>query len=57
MQKIGERFLYHDSIMLEAKRQKDAYGRMEDWAVQLSQFVEDDVFATFVQVCMIPCQI
>ncbi|XP_048320595.2 uncharacterized protein LOC107425930 [Ziziphus jujuba] len=50
VQKIGQRFLYRDSVMLEAKRQKDAYGRVEDWAVEFSKLVEDDVFATFVQV-------
>lgn len=40
--------------MLEAERQKTAHGRMEDWAVQFSQLVEDDVFATFVQVLHLP---
>ena len=50
VQKIWQRFLYRDSIMLEAERQKTAYGRMEDWAVQFSQLVKDDAFATFVQV-------
>ncbi|KAL5569670.1 hypothetical protein UlMin_026245 [Ulmus minor] len=50
VKKIWQRFLYRDSFMLEAKRQKAAYGRMEDWAVQFSELFEDDVFATFVQI-------
>lgn len=36
--------------MLEAERQKTAFGRSKDWAFEFSQLVEDDVFATFVQV-------
>lgn len=50
MQKIWQRFLYRDSIMLEAERQKTDFGHMEDWAAQFSQLIEDDVVATFVQV-------
>lgn len=50
MQKIWQRFLYRDSILLEAERQRAAFGFVEDWAVQLLQLVEDDVFATFLQV-------
>lgn len=50
MRKIWQRFLYRDSIMLEAERQKTAFGREGDWAIEFLQLVEDDVFATFVQV-------
>ncbi|XP_050244781.1 uncharacterized protein LOC126692990 isoform X1 [Quercus robur] len=50
VQKIWQRFLYRDSMMLEADRQKTAFGHVEDWAVELLQLIEDDVFATFVQV-------
>ena len=50
MQKIWQRFLYRDSIMLEAERQKTDFGHMEDWAAQFSRLIEDDVVATFVQV-------
>ena len=50
VQKIWQRFLYRDSMMLEAERQKNAHSHMDDWAVQFSQMVEDDVFATFLQV-------
>lgn len=50
VKKIWQRFLYRDSILLEAERQKDACGRIDDWAEQLSQLREDDVFATFIQV-------
>ena len=50
VQKIWQRFLYRDSILLEAERQKTAFGRVEDWAVQFLQQTEDDVFTTFLQV-------
>ncbi|PON32049.1 Exostosin-like [Parasponia andersonii] len=50
VQKIWQRFLYRDAIMLEAERQNTAYGRMADWAVQFTQLAEDDAFATFLQV-------
>lgn len=50
MQKIWQRFLYRDSILLEAERQKTGFGHMDDWAVEFSQLIEDDVFQTFVQV-------
>lgn len=50
VQKIWQRFLYRDSIMLEAERQNATYGRKESWADEFSQLVEDDVFATVVQV-------
>ncbi|TXG70461.1 hypothetical protein EZV62_005396 [Acer yangbiense] len=50
VQKIWQRFLYRDSILLEAERQKAAFGRMDDWAEQFLQLSEDDVFSTVVQV-------
>ncbi|OMO63122.1 Exostosin-like protein [Corchorus capsularis] len=50
VQKIWQRFLYRDSILLEAERQKTVFGRVEDWAVQFLQQTEDDVFTTFLQV-------
>lgn len=50
LQKIWQRFVYRDSILLEAERQKVAFGHVEDWAVELSQLFEDDVLATFIQV-------
>ncbi|KAM1109532.1 hypothetical protein EV2_009258 [Malus domestica] len=50
VQKIWQRFLYRDSIMLEAERQKTVFGRMREWAAQFSQLIEDDVFATLIQV-------
>lgn len=43
--------MYRDSVLLEAERQKNALGLVEDWAREFSQLLEDDVFATFVQVC------
>lgn len=36
--------------MLEADRQKTAFGFGEDWAVKFSELTEDDAFATFIQV-------
>lgn len=50
VKKIWQRFIYRDSILLEAVRQKTAFGYMEDWAEKLSQLKEDDVFATLIQV-------
>ncbi|KAK9921833.1 hypothetical protein M0R45_030329 [Rubus argutus] len=50
VQKLWQRFLYRDSILLEAERQKTSFGHMDDWAVEFSQLIEDDVFQTFVQV-------
>lgn len=50
VQKIWQRFLYRNSILLEAERQKTAFGLVEDWAIQFLQQSEDDVFTTFVQV-------
>lgn len=47
--------MYRDSILLEAERQKTAFGRVEDWAAKLLELSEDDVFATFIQVYLKPC--
>ncbi|KAI7997999.1 putative glucuronosyltransferase Os01g0926700 [Camellia lanceoleosa] len=50
VQKIWQRFLYRDSFLLEAERQKTASGRVDDWATMFLQLVEDDVVATIIQV-------
>ncbi|EPS66816.1 hypothetical protein M569_07961, partial [Genlisea aurea] len=50
VRKIFPRFLYRDSVMLEAARQKKLHGVVEDWAVQFSQIHGDDVFATLMQI-------
>lgn len=50
VKKIWQRFLYRDSNLLEAERQKTVFGRVEDWAKKLAQLKEDDVFATLIQV-------
>lgn len=50
IQKIWQRFLYRDSMLLEAERQKTAFGYVEDWAVEFLRLTDDDVVATFVQV-------
>jgi hypothetical protein len=42
--------------MLEAERQKSAFGRVEDWAAEFMKLIEDDVFATFVQVYFFLCR-
>ncbi|MQL79110.1 hypothetical protein Taro_011525 [Colocasia esculenta] len=48
---IWQRFLYRDSVLLEAERQKKIFGKMEDWAVEYSKLgEEDDIFSTFIQV-------
>ncbi|XP_047311326.1 uncharacterized protein LOC124914762 [Impatiens glandulifera] len=50
VRKIWQRFLYRDSILLEAERQKSTYGRVSERDVALSQLKEDDVFSTVMQV-------
>lgn len=53
MKKIWQRFLYRDSVVLEAERQKAVRGSVEDWGLVFSQLEEDDVFATFIQVYVV----
>ncbi|KAM0950361.1 putative hexosyltransferase [Dioscorea sansibarensis] len=48
--KIWQRFMYRDSVLLEARRQKNLFDKEEGWAVEYSKLEEDDVFATFIQV-------
>lgn len=50
VKKIWQRFLYRDSMLLEAERQKTVFGHVNDWAKELSQLKEDDAFATLIQV-------
>ncbi|KAK9181367.1 hypothetical protein WN944_024504 [Citrus x changshan-huyou] len=50
VQKVWQRFLYRDSILLEAKRQNAKFGRMNDWAVEFLKLREDDVFTTLIQI-------
>ncbi|GJT73770.1 exostosin family protein [Tanacetum coccineum] len=47
---IWQRYFYRDAIMLEAERQKSAYGYIKDWAETLSELSDDDVFTTFIQI-------
>ncbi|PIA53521.1 hypothetical protein AQUCO_00900245v1 [Aquilegia coerulea] len=47
---IWQRFLYRDSVLLEAERQKSRYGHVDDWVVEFISLNEDDVFSTFIQV-------
>ncbi|KAG8371916.1 hypothetical protein BUALT_Bualt12G0012600 [Buddleja alternifolia] len=50
VKKIWQRFLYRDSMMLEAERQNTTMRLVEDWAVKFSELDEDDAFATLIQV-------
>ncbi|PKI40097.1 hypothetical protein CRG98_039550 [Punica granatum] len=50
VQRIWQRFLYRDSVLLEAERQKTVRDSVADWATAILQLSEDDVFATFLQV-------
>ncbi|OWM67216.1 hypothetical protein CDL15_Pgr000668 [Punica granatum] len=50
VQRIWQRFLYRDSVLLEAERQKTVLDSVADWATAILQLSEDDVFATFLQV-------
>ncbi|KAF8398413.1 hypothetical protein HHK36_017340 [Tetracentron sinense] len=50
VQMIWQRFLYRDSILLEAERQKTVFSRVDDWAEEFLRLSEDDVFGTFIQV-------
>ncbi|XP_020580195.1 uncharacterized protein LOC110024520 [Phalaenopsis equestris] len=47
---IWQRFLYLDTLLLEAKRQSSLFSAEEDWAVEFSKLGDDDVFATFIQI-------
>ncbi|XP_020526336.1 uncharacterized protein LOC18439978 isoform X2 [Amborella trichopoda] len=49
VQNIWQRFLYRDSVMLEANRQSEMYDSEYDWGQEFSKLVEDDVFSTFIQ--------
>ncbi|KAL7138513.1 hypothetical protein ABFS83_10G169300 [Erythranthe nasuta] len=50
VKKIWQRFLYRDSILLEAARQNRTIGLVESWAERFSELDGDDAFATLVQV-------
>lgn len=50
VRKIWQRFMYRETVMLEAQRQKASYGFQEDWADEFSQLIDDDVVATVLQV-------
>lgn len=50
VRKIWQRFLYRDSMMLEAERQNTTIGLVESWAERFQELGEDDVFTTLMQV-------
>lgn len=47
---MWQRFLYRDSVMLEAERQRSNHGYVDTWAAKFSELTQDDAFATFLQV-------
>ncbi|MCL7032374.1 hypothetical protein MKW94_014181, partial [Papaver nudicaule] len=49
VKRIWQRFLYRDSVLLEAERQKTTFGHVKDWAIEFLRLTEDDVFSTFIQ--------
>ncbi|XP_012567804.1 uncharacterized protein [Cicer arietinum] len=50
VQKIRQRFLYRDCVILEAERQKAAFGYLDDWKVEFLKLMENDVTTTLIQV-------
>ncbi|KAG2403424.1 glucuronoxylan glucuronosyltransferase [Vigna angularis] len=50
VKKIWQRFVYRDSVLLEAERQKYAFGHVDDWAIEFLKLTEDDVSATLMQI-------
>jgi len=56
VQKIWQRFLYRDAVLLEAERQKTSIGHVDDWAIEFLKLTEDDVTATLIQVLFFICQ-
>ncbi|XP_014514271.1 uncharacterized protein LOC106772395 [Vigna radiata var. radiata] len=50
VKKIWQRFVYRDSVLLEAERQKSAFGHVDDWAIEFLKLTEDDVSATLMQI-------
>ncbi|XP_078440499.1 putative glucuronoxylan glucuronosyltransferase F8H [Wolffia australiana] len=47
---IWQRFIYRDSVMLEAERQKNLFGNVEVWGDEFSKLRDDDVLATLIHV-------
>ncbi|EPS72577.1 hypothetical protein M569_02178, partial [Genlisea aurea] len=50
VRKIWPRFLYRDSILLEAERQNNTIRLVEKWAKEFLELQGDDVFATLMQI-------
>ncbi|KAL6553819.1 hypothetical protein OROMI_019492 [Orobanche minor] len=50
VRKIWQRFLYRDSILLEAARQNATIGLTENWATKFHEIEGDDAFTTLVQI-------
>lgn len=53
VRKIWQRFLYRDSILLEAARQNATIGLTENWATKFHEIEGDDAFTTLVQVILL----
>lgn len=50
IQKLWQRFIYRDSVLLEAQRQKKEFNKTSEWATSFVTLVEDDAVSTFLQV-------
>lgn len=45
---MWQRFLYRDSMLLEADRQNATYGLSEGWAVKFREIEGNDAFASLI---------
>lgn len=54
VQGLWQRFTWHYSVKLEAKRQWSGFGRQPEWARVYSELADDDAYATLLQVCNAP---
>lgn len=50
VQKLWPRFIYRDSILLEAERQQKEFNKTSEWGRAFSTIVDDDAVSTFLQV-------
>ncbi|MCO5614912.1 hypothetical protein L7F22_069197 [Adiantum nelumboides] len=50
IQQLWQRFLYRDSILLEAQRQKEDFNKTSNWGRAFSTLQDDDALSTFLQV-------
>mgnify|MGYP000111309734 CR=1 FL=1 len=51
IQKMWQRFLYRDAILLEAQRQKEQFNKTSEWANAFATLIDDDdAFSTLIEV-------